>query len=558
MKINLTTTTSFYILYFLIAIVYTAGLFIPVMESDSAQHATMAMRMVLNNDFIHLYKGVDPYLDKPHMHFWLAAISMKIFGINHVAYRIPALLFTLLGAYSCYRLFNDLYKNKSFSHAAAAIFLTSQTIILANHDVRTDAVLTGAVIFSIWQLNSYLQRQSYKSIILGALGSAIAFSTKGHLGIFVIGLSILCQIIYTKNYKPLISLKTLVGLGFFVLGITPVLYAFYIQFDLHPEIMINETNNHSGLKFILWDHSFNRMAAKDFQKSNDNFFFFHSLLWVFFPWSIAYYIGTFETIQKIVKRKKLIEILSIGGSFITLVLISFSKSKLPHYLNSLIPLMSIFVAGYFLSLKQLNKTKTINFFLGLSYFIAVISCLAIIGLYLIRFNTTISVTTITGTLILVGLSIILISQTTTKSSKLIITSCVATILLNFNLNTYFYPNLLKYQSGESIANYIHNNTNLNHLPIHQFNNEYKWSLDFYLQKNIDVIQLENSKFPITPFLSVTNNYEELKPKLNMLGFKSEIIQTFKDYKVSRLSLKFLNSNKRDSQLEKSFLIKVYK
>ena len=37
--------------YLLIIIVYAFGLFLPLMENDSAQHATMAMRMYLDHDF---------------------------------------------------------------------------------------------------------------------------------------------------------------------------------------------------------------------------------------------------------------------------------------------------------------------------------------------------------------------------------------------------------------------------------------------------------------------------------------------------------------------------
>ena len=142
-------------LYILIAVVYISGLWIPLMENDSAQHATMAMRMYLDNDFLNIIKGGQDYLDKPHMHFWLAALSFKLFGISQWSYRIPALLFTLLGAFSANRLAKELYGNQA-SHIASLVFLSAQAVILSNHDVRTDAVLTGATIFGIWQFVLYI------------------------------------------------------------------------------------------------------------------------------------------------------------------------------------------------------------------------------------------------------------------------------------------------------------------------------------------------------------------------------------------------------------------
>ena len=49
--------------------VYLLGLFSPLIENDSAQFAVMAMRMAQENDYLHLIKGFEPYLDKPHCIF---------------------------------------------------------------------------------------------------------------------------------------------------------------------------------------------------------------------------------------------------------------------------------------------------------------------------------------------------------------------------------------------------------------------------------------------------------------------------------------------------------
>ena len=152
---SILTKRTVVLLYFLLSLVYLSGLFIPLMENDSAQHATMAMQMYLHNDFTLLMKGFNDYLDKPHMHFWLSALSFKLFGLTHWAYRIPALLFTVLGAFSSYKLAEEFYGSKA-GHLASLIFLSAQAIILSNHDVRTDAVLTGASIFAIWQLVMYI------------------------------------------------------------------------------------------------------------------------------------------------------------------------------------------------------------------------------------------------------------------------------------------------------------------------------------------------------------------------------------------------------------------
>ena len=69
-----------------------AGLFVPLMDNDSAHHANIALRMFLTGDYVRLIDYDGPYLDKPHLHFWLSAASYHIFGVNGFAYKFPSFL----------------------------------------------------------------------------------------------------------------------------------------------------------------------------------------------------------------------------------------------------------------------------------------------------------------------------------------------------------------------------------------------------------------------------------------------------------------------------------
>jgi len=278
------TDKRYWFLLFLIIVVYIIGMFAPLFENDSAQFAVMAMRMYQENDFINLFKGSQEYLDKPHMHYWLAALSFKIlFGLHDWAYRIPGILASFLAAYSCYGLGKLLY-NTCIGKLAAIIFLTAQTIVLSNIDVRTDAVLTGFTIFAIWQLAAYIEKRTLISIILGAFGAGIAFATKGQIAILVIGFPLLCHLAYTRKWKAFIDWRVLVALVVFAITITPMLYAYYLQFDMHPDKIIR---GKGGIFFIFWEQSFERLSGEGIGKnSSDYFFFFHTFLWVFLPWSV--------------------------------------------------------------------------------------------------------------------------------------------------------------------------------------------------------------------------------------------------------------------------------
>ncbi|ANW95264.1 hypothetical protein AXE80_02725 [Wenyingzhuangia fucanilytica] len=545
-----------YVLYPLLLLVYIAGLFIPVMENDSAQHATMAMRMYLENDFLHIYKGTHDYLDKPHMHFWLAALSFKLFGISAWAYRLPAFLFTLIGAMYTHRLAKYFYGRK-IGHMASLVFLSSQAIILSNHDVRTDAVLTGATIFALYHFVKYLDRQTIKNVILGFLGLAIGFSTKGQLAVFVCGMVLFVHVLYANKWKSVFSWKVLVGLASFFLFISPVLYAYYIQFDLHPEKVFNGHSNISGIKFILWDQSFNRLTATGFgNTSPDYLFFFHSILWAFLPWPLIMYTAMFSNIKRALKYKfksyESFELMTSLGVLLVLLVISTSKFKLPHYLNSLIPLMSILVVGFLWYLQKSQKVKYIkrwfNFQVGL------FSVLSVLVIYLCFWAFPVHhISIIIGLVVIAVLLILfLIKEKASPFRKLIVSSVGFMILINFCLNTQFYPNLLQYQSGITASKIIkENNIDVNHLYLRK--DIEAWSVSFYAHKNLKEVSVDEIPNQIKKgewvYLEEASYLRTQKE-----GVVWSKVYPLDHYRITRLKMKFLNPNSRPSTLSKRYLV----
>ena len=544
------------ILYALLALVYVSGLFIPLMENDSAQHATMAMRMYLQNDFIHLYKGFNEYLDKPHMHFWLAGLSFKIFGISHWAYRIPALLFTLLGAYSSFGLAKELY-GKMAGHIAALIFLSAQAVILANHDVRTDAVLTGASVFALWQLATYINKGNWQNAVLGSVGTAIAFSTKGLLGIFFIAIPIFCHILYTRSWKRLWSWKVILGLLAFFLAATPMLYAYYTQFDLHPDKVVNGQTNVSGLKFIFWDQSFNRITGSGFESNNtDYFFFFHTLLWAFLPWAFITYIAIFDRSRQFLKLRfkyqKGLEFLTVGGFWLTMIIINTSKSKLPHYMNSLFPVLAVLLAGYLVYLFKDDKIKQLKRLLTVQTVIIILatslSMLLIFAVFPLPSTSLLIVY-----LALFSLLVYALIKKQEYLSKIVTVSVLFTVFLNFSLNTQFYPNLLEYQAGNNMVKLIEDQK-IDVDDVYLFEDAHSWTLSFYTKRQTPEISIAEMKDLHGKWVFV---YDRDIDKLKDNDIQWDESLEAEHYRITMLSLPFLNPNTRAEELKKAYLLKIH-
>ncbi len=533
--------------------IYMAGLLVTLFENDSAQFAVMAMRMVQENDFLNLYKGPEPYLDKPHMHFWLAALSYKIFGINHFAYRLPALMATLLGAYSTFALARTLYDNNT-GKIAALIFMTAQTIVLSVIDVRTDAVLTGFTVLALWQFVVYIQNATLSSMVLGAFAAGIAFSTKGQIALVVIGLPILCYLASTKKWKMLFDWKVLLGLFVFILTISPMLYAYYQQFDMHPELVIRGRNHRSGVCFILWEQSFERLSGEGIGKnSSDYFFFFHTFLWVFLPWTIAGILAYGNALKTFINRFKkpvpTFEMLTFGGITLIFLVISFAQFKLPHYLNITMPLFAILTAAF---LVVFYKKETRNFtkvLLGVQYFILAIFVLATAlfsfyvfqsqdyGYYIVYLAS-------------IGLLLYYLPKREKPLGKMLTTTILASLLLNLCLNLHFYPQLLRYQAGSEMAKLV-KQENIDVNQIYKIRNHFSWAFDFYNKKPLQILGVQ--KLAAKHNIWVYVDQEDLK-KLQAAELKWDVKYEKNQFRITRLQANFLNPATRERVLNKMFLV----
>nr|WP_299384317.1 glycosyltransferase family 39 protein [Allomuricauda sp.] len=549
------SNARYWFLIALVATVYIAGLFVTLFENDSAQFAVMAMRMVQENDFFTLIKGTEEYLDKPHMHYWLAALSYKIFGIHDWAYRIPGLLTLFLGGFSCYGLGKLLY-NRDVGRIAALVFLTAQTIVLSGIDVRTDAVLTGFTIFAIWQLALYVEKNSLTNILLGALGAGLAFSTKGQIALVVIGMAIGCHLAYTRKWNRLFSWKLLLALLVFGLTIAPMLYAYYLQFDLHPEKVVRGRDHRSGILFILWEQSFERMSGEGVGKnSSDFFFFFHTFLWVFLPWTVVALIAYWTRVKQFWKMKfaykPRFEFLTLGGITILFFLISLAQFKLPHYINILIPLYAILSASFLYELYQAKKARVIKVILGIQYFILslVFITTVLMVFYVFKFEKLHCYILFVA---LLGVITFFCLKREAYYLRIITLSVYSSLLLNAVLNMHFYPNLLEYQAGSTMAQKV----KVEQIPVDQIykiSKRHTWALDFYNQHPLQLLDLEDLEN--RPGIWVYATDGELE-QMHSEGYHWHNQITVDQFRITRLQLKFLNPSTRAKKLNKMHLVQM--
>jgi 4-amino-4-deoxy-L-arabinose transferase-like glycosyltransferase len=80
----------------LAAIIYLPGLGRPALwEPDEGRYAEIAREMVVTGDYVTPHDDFELYFEKPPLVYWANAASIKIFGVNEFAVRLPAALFSV-------------------------------------------------------------------------------------------------------------------------------------------------------------------------------------------------------------------------------------------------------------------------------------------------------------------------------------------------------------------------------------------------------------------------------------------------------------------------------
>jgi 4-amino-4-deoxy-L-arabinose transferase-like glycosyltransferase len=455
---------------------------IPLMEIDAVQYANISREMLLNKSFLQIYDQGRDYLDKPPMLFWLSSLSMKIFGIGDAAYRLPSFLFSILAVYSTYR-FAKLFYIDRISLLSALVLAGSQALFLINHDVRTDTMLMGWVMWSIWQMAEWFQKKHWKNLILASVAIAGGMLTKGPIALMVPVFAFSAQFILTRSFRSFFRPEYIVMVLLIAILLIPMSIGLFTQFDKHPEKIMYGQAGTSGIRFFYWTQSFGRITGENTFHENAHFLFlFENLLWGFLPWTIFFILALLTGVGEWIRKKFLLrpgeEAISLGGFLITYCALASSQAQLPHYIYVVLPLAAV-ITGRFMD-RLFFETVYARWIKPLSvihYIIFVLLTIALFLLLVLPFPP-VDWRIIIPAIIMTGIFLLVLLKNRLRIPTLLMACVLTIILINTWLNTGFYPKLLEFQMGIPVSRYIREH-HINPDSVFLYQMERTRDLDFY-------------------------------------------------------------------------------
>ena len=457
-------------------VVNAGGLLVPILEPDGSLYATIAKTIAQTGDFINLRVEGKDWLDKPHFPFWMAALSFRMLGATSFAYKLPALLFWGAGAWYTFKLARSIY-GISVAQLATLIYVSAAHLVISNNDVRAEPYLTGLIIGSVYhfykaslygspspgktRLPAISVRALSGHLVLGSLFAGCACMTKGPFVVITIGSGFLLDWLLRKQWDQFRNIRWWIAIALTAIFTLPELYCLYVQFDLHPEKIVFGHTRVSGIRFFFWDSQFGRFFNTGPIKGNgDPFFYFHTLLWAFLPWSLLLYAGIIQKCRRIALRPSPLATgqpagsgiyqttvdapgtwICLGGALASFIVFSLSRFQLPHYLNILFPFFAILTAEYLYGILSLRSQKIIRMIQDCIN--VLLPVLLLLLCWFFHFDTWLLGMIVISALAAIGFYIFRGTPLTMPFAR---SFWMAMLVFTF-VNFIVYPTILRYQAG---------------------------------------------------------------------------------------------------------------
>lgn len=540
-----------------IALVYAAGAFLEVMDIDEAQYAAISREMASSGEWLQVKDRGEDYLDKPPLLFWVAALTFRLLGVSNFTYRLVPILVSLLGIYATYR-FTLLYYARRAAYSAALIIASSMAFFLMHRDVRTDTMLTGWVMFSIWQIAEWLERKASGKrggaafLLGGGFGLGCALLAKGPVGLGVPVLAFASQFVYTRRWANFFRPQWLILLFIIALMLAPMVWGLYEQFG------------YEGLYFYFWKQSFGRITGEnEWVNDTDIFFQAQNFLWSFLPWVIPFVFGLIFHFRRAATRQSP-ELISLGGFVLPFIVLSLSRYQLPHYTFVVFPLGAVLTGVYADCLMQNPSHPMFKLLRFVQSLLGFLLCLAAMLLVFLATPTK-AWWFWSGWTLLFFVWAWLSFNPQNPVQSLLGPSTVGILTACATLNVQVYPELFRYQAGSAVGNYV-----LQHqLPVERLyalsrltgNHQelFIHSLDFKVKRIVPRLQ---SAEEIVQHLNGGTCYVYTDTlgmrELAALPVKVRPLQRFEKYHISMLTPEFLNPQTRHAVVQHVFLVEVKK
>jgi 4-amino-4-deoxy-L-arabinose transferase-like glycosyltransferase len=308
-----------------------------ITDADEAFYAQSAREMVESGDWITPHYNYEPRFQKPVLYYWLTAATYLATGPNEFAARLWSAMSgvgLVLVIAACGRRWFD----EDIGLLAGAIAATTFGYFTMARMALPDLPLTFFITLSIYAaLVAMLDREPYprKFLLLSAAAAALAFLTKGPVGIVIPALVVVPIVLLERRSVNL-------ELTDFVLALL-----LFLALALPWYVVMWMRHGTAYLEGFFVGDNYERFATARFNDPRPWWFYLPVLAGGLLPWT-PLVIVWFAPIWQFLSRRRDIASLDIRllmWAVLPLLFYSLSVGKQPRYLLPVLPPVALLLAG---------------------------------------------------------------------------------------------------------------------------------------------------------------------------------------------------------------------
>ena len=312
----------------------------PLNEPDEGRYSEIAREMIETGGWLVPHFWYLPHLDKPPMTYWLVAASMKIFGQNEWAVRLPVALAGVSGVWATF-LLGCAMGGRRVGLWSALILQSATLYLIQARMLTTDIFLTQFIAWAVyffWRSWTAMGKGEFFAWHLAAwVAIAGGFLTKGPVALIIPVISFKALLIARRERIS----KTVVGglIAGFILFLILVAPWFLAVFSRVPE---------SAHYMILGQAAGHFLGTTIKNRVGIPGYFIWILAGGLLPWSLL--LGWlwrrthWRSLEHAAKGGWLL--LNVWAIF-TFILFSLSHAKLPAYILPIFPALAVMLAWRF-------------------------------------------------------------------------------------------------------------------------------------------------------------------------------------------------------------------
>jgi len=325
----------------------------PLWGPDEERYAEIPREMLASHDWLTPRLNAVLYFEKPPLQYWLSAVSMKLFGLNAAAARLPLALASLIFLWCAWRLARRL----GASQPLWAAFMVATTLLgfVCGQILTLDALFSALLVLSMVAFVEAVAARCEARPALGwtllAFGAnALALLTKGLAGPVLLGGVIICSLAFAWRNG---NLRRAVARTFF----DPLGWLLFVGVGAPWFILVDRANPGHAQFFFIHEHFARFSTTVHARQGSDNalldkLYFAGVLLGGLLPWLSACVLGLKRAagflrrqggpVSELAPLHRWIVAFLCSAFAVPFLFFSVSHSKLPPYiLPVLVPLAAL-------------------------------------------------------------------------------------------------------------------------------------------------------------------------------------------------------------------------